>query len=76
MFLLSKCISSMVVNRVVALFPTMPLKAKNISSCKTEANTILFTEYNALKKDLDSETREVVQGKSACFEPQNLSLNL
>lgn len=37
-FLLSKCISSMVVNNVVALFPTMPLKAKNISGCKTGQN--------------------------------------
>lgn len=35
-FLLSKCISSIVVNNVVALFPTMPLKAKNILGCKTD----------------------------------------
>lgn len=34
-FLLSKCISSMVVNNVAALFPTMPLKAKDILGRKT-----------------------------------------
>lgn len=39
-FLLSKCISSMVVNNVVALFPIMPLKAKNISGCKAGLNNL------------------------------------
>lgn len=39
-FLLSKCISSMVVNNVVVLFPIMPLKAKNISSCKAGLNNL------------------------------------
>jgi hypothetical protein len=40
----------MVVNKVVVLFPTMPLETKNISGCKTEANAIQFFEYKALKR--------------------------
>lgn len=32
----------MVVNNAVALFPTIPLKAKNISGCKTETEIKQF----------------------------------
>lgn len=74
--LLSKCISSIVVSRVAALFPTMPLKAKNVHfRLKKKANNIHLMEQS-LERSKSGGWRDALYVRLLLFQLKGLSLNL
>lgn len=73
-FLLSKCISSTVDSRVAALFPTMPLKAKNIHSSEKKAAQF-SSRSTMLQADLDLEAGDTQCVRLQVFKLEGLSFN-